>query len=96
MVFAQNKPALVLEVKARIAKHATNGDQLFIVDFQYVASAQRLAYHLLAVEVLAQVDVANAQTVAWGGIKKLVDGGSRHLTALCQRTETHGPATSGQ
>ena len=40
VVLAQDEPALVLHVKTRITKHATNDYQLLIVDFKDIATAQ--------------------------------------------------------
>lgn len=74
IVFAENQPAFVFGVQMGIAKHSTNHLQFLIVDIQYVASSQRLLYNLFCIEVLAQVDVENADALAWCGVEEPVDG----------------------
>ena len=76
VVFAENQPAFVLNIKTWIAKKTTDGNEFFIVNFQNVASFERLLDNLFGVEVATQVDVENLQTVFRSGIEKLPNGRS--------------------
>lgn len=84
VVFAENQPALVLNVETRIVKKTIDDNKLFIVNSQDVASLKRLLDNLSGVEVAMQVDVKNLQSVVRSGIEKFSNGRSRLLTALGQ------------
>lgn len=57
VVFLQQCPALFLHAEVCKTEHPADSRQLFIINFQNVASAHGVAEHFLCVEVLAQVDV---------------------------------------
>ena len=98
VVLAEDEPALVAHVKARIIEEAAYNDQLLVVDFQHVATLERVFYYVLGVEILPQVYVKNLQAaVARGhGVEKLVDGCARNDVPLSQRTEAHCTAVARQ
>ena len=50
VVLAQQNPAFVLEVDAGVAEHAADGDELLVVDFEYVAALHRVGEDFLGVE----------------------------------------------
>ena len=95
VVLAQNEPALVLDVKAGIAKHATDKHQFLIVDFQYIATLERLLQYFLGIELLTQVDIENLQAVVRRGIEEFLDGRTADNVSLSQRTETNSTTVGG-
>lgn len=82
VVFAENQPAFVLNIKTWITKKTADGNNFFVVNFQNIASFERRLDNLFGVEVATQVDVENLQTVVRCGVEKLPNGLSRLLTAL--------------
>ena len=53
IVLTQDEPALVLDVKTGIAKHAANEHQFLIINLQDIATLERLTQNLLRIELLA-------------------------------------------
>ena len=98
IVFGEQNPAFVLQVDARITEDAADGHQLFIVNFQNIATTHRFTKYLLGIESLPKVDVENLQlSLHIGhGIEKTVDGSAAYLAALRQRAETYGARVQSQ
>lgn len=84
IVLAEDEPALVLNVQTGIAEEAAQRDELFIIYLQYIATLQTLADNLLGIEILAEIDVENLETVAGSVVEKLVDGITARIAALGQ------------
>ena len=57
IVLAQEEPAFILQVYARITEDAAYGNQFFIVDLEDVASLDALGDNLLGIESLTEIDV---------------------------------------
>lgn len=86
VVFAQQNPAFVLKVNARITEHAADGDKLFVVYLQDIAALHRVAEDFFGVESLTEVDVEDNEavaaaylakcylTLAWGDGYEATDG----------------------
>ena len=55
VVLANEQPAFVLHIQARIAEDATNGNQFFVVYLQYVALFERVSDNGFVVKVLPKV-----------------------------------------
>ena len=84
IVLAEDEPALVLNVQTGIAEEAAQRDELFIVYLQYIATLQTLADNLLGIEILAEIDVKDLESVAGRVVEKLVDGITARSAALGQ------------
>lgn len=63
VILAQDEPTLVFNIKAWITEETSNGHQLLIIDLKHIAAAQTLTDNLLAVEILAKIDVEYLQAV---------------------------------
>ena len=72
VVLTQNEPALVLDVETRIAEHTTDKYQFLIVNLQDVTTLERLFQNFLRIELLAQVDIKDLQTVGRRSIEELL------------------------
>ena len=84
IVLAEDEPALVLNVQTGIAEEAAQRDELFIVYLQYIATLQTLADNLLGIEILAEIDIKDLETVIGSAFEELVDGIAAYLVALGQ------------
>ncbi len=84
IVLAEDEPALVLNVQTGVAEEAAQRDELFIVYLQYIATLQTLADNLLGIEILAEIDIKDLETVAGRVVEKLVDGITACSAALGQ------------
>ena len=84
VVAMQYYAALLLDVKARIAKETAKDHEFLVVDLQDVAMANAILYGLLIVEIATEVDVENLQAILWRGVNEAHDGLLRLLTALRQ------------
>ena len=84
IVLAEDEPALVLNVQTGVAEEAAQRDELFIIYLQYIATLQTVADNLLGIEILAEIDVKDLETVAGRVVEKLVDGITARSAALGQ------------
>ena len=57
IVLAQEEPAFILQVDARIAEDAAYGDQFLVVDLEDVASLDALGDNFLGIESLTEIDI---------------------------------------
>lgn len=73
MVSAHDDTAFFLYVETGVIEHAANGNELLIVDLKDIGMSDALPEHLLVVEVAAEVDVENLQTVLRRRLKDLID-----------------------
>ena len=89
IVLAQEEPAFILQVDARITEDAAYGDQFFIVDLEDVASLDALGDNLLGIESLTEIDISHFEDSFFlrHVIEEAVDGVAGNLVALSQRTE---------
>ena len=71
-------------IETVVAEHTVHNHQLLVVDLQDIADAERILEHLLRIELLAEVDVTDAQTVVRCSIEELTDILTRDDVALCQ------------
>ena len=96
VVFLDEETAFLLQGQAGQVEQPGHHHQLFVVDFQDVATAERGLQHFLVVEVLAQVDVEHLEAILGHGVQEQADALPRDGAALGQGTEAHGPALAGQ
>ena len=82
IVFPQNQPTLVFEVETGITIHPRDFYEFLIVDFQDVAAAARFADDIFGIEILAKIDVEDAQTVSGDAVEELLYGFARCFAAL--------------
>ena len=86
IVLAQQEPAFILQVDARIAKDATYRNQLFIVDFEDVASLDAIGDNLLGIESLTEIDIEDFEDSfsLRHVVEEAVDSVTGNLVALSQ------------
>ena len=84
IVLAQEEPAFVLQVDARIAEDAAYGNQFLIIDLEDVASLDALGDNFLIIESLTEIDVEDFEDsfFLWHVIEEAVDGVTGNLVAL--------------
>ena len=84
IVFAQQEPAFVLQVDARITEDAAYGDQFLIVDLEDVASLDALGDNLLSIESLTEIDIEDFEDSfsLRHVVEEAVDGVAGNLVAL--------------
>ena len=89
IVLAQEEPAFVLQVDARIAEDATYGNQFLVVDLEDVASLDALGDNILIIESLTEIDVEDFEDSfsLRHVVEEAIDGVAGNLVALSQRTE---------
>ena len=68
-------------------QHRCHYLQLLIVDFEDVATLERVDNHLAVVPLLAKIDVEHLQAVGRCRIEQGLYGLAAHLRALCQGAE---------
>ena len=73
MIVLYNLLAGLTHIKTIITKHTADDDQFFVIDLQDITDAERVFEDFLRIELLAQIDVADAQTVLWGAVEELTD-----------------------
>ena len=89
IILAQEEPAFILQVDARITEDAAYGDQFFIVDLEDVASLDALGDNLLGIESLTEIDVEDFEDSFFlrHVVEEAVDGVAGNFVALSQRAE---------
>ena len=89
IVLAQEEPAFVLQVDARIAEDAAYGNQFLIVDLEDVASLDALGDNLLGIEALTEIDIEDFEDSFFlrHVVEEAVDGVAGNLVTLSQRAE---------
>ena len=86
IVLAQEEPAFVLQVDARIAEDAAYGNQFLVVNLENVASFDALGDNILIIESLAEIDVEDFEDsfALRHVVEEAIDGVARNLVALSQ------------
>ena len=86
IILAQEEPAFILQVDARITEDAAYGNQFFIVDLEDVASLDALGDNLLGIESLTEIDIEDFEDSIFlrHVIKEAIDGVAGNLVALSQ------------
>ena len=89
IILAQEKPAFILQVDARITEDAAYGNQFFIVDFEDIASLDAIGDNFLIIESLTEIDVEDFEDFfsLRHVVEEAIDGVAGNLVALSQRTE---------
>ena len=73
MIILHNLLAGLAHIQSIITKHTVDNNQLLVINLQDITDTERILKDLLAIELLAQVDVTDLQTVIGCGIKELAD-----------------------
>ena len=89
IILAQEEPAFILQVDARITEDAAYGNQFLIIDLEDVASLDALGDNFLGIESLTEIDIEDFEDsfLLRHVIEEAVDGVTGNLVALSQRTE---------
>ena len=84
IILAQEEPAFILQVDARITEDAAYGDQFLIVDLEDVASLDALGDNLLGIESLTEIDIEDFEdSFSFRHVvEEAVDGVAGNLVAL--------------